>query len=87
MPNSKGAIKRQRQSRVARTLNRGAKSAVRTIVKTVESAIKKTDKDQASTSMLSAIKALDSAGRKGLMKKNAVARKKSRLQRAINAMS
>lgn len=87
MPNSKGSAKRHRQSKVDRTFNRSAKSSVRTLVKSVETAIKKTDKAEAGTCMLSAIKALDSAARKGLLKKNSVARKKSRLQRKINQLS
>ncbi|MGL4524254.1 MAG: 30S ribosomal protein S20 [Spirochaetia bacterium] len=86
MPNSKGSAKRHRQSRVLRSNNRSAKSAVRSIVKDVEASIKKSDKNAATSSMLSAIKALDSAARKGLFKKNAVARKKSRLQKKINSM-
>lgn len=87
MPNSKGSAKRHRQSRAARSCNRSAKSAVRTLVKSVESAIKKTDKDQAAQRMLCAVKALDTAARKGLLKKNTVARKKSRLQRKINQLA
>lgn len=86
MPNSKDSAKRHRQSRVNRAHNRSAKSAVRTLVKSVESAIKKTGKAEAGESMLTAIKALDSAARKGLFKKNTVARKKSRLQRKINQL-
>ncbi len=87
MPNSKGSAKRHRQSKAARSCNRSAKAAVRTVVKSVEAAIKKTDKNEAVSRMLCAVKALDTAARKGLLKKNSAARKKSRLQRKINQLS
>ena len=56
-------------------------------MKSVEAAIKKSDKNEAVSHMGSAVKALDTAARKGLLKKNTVARKKSRLQRKINQLS
>lgn len=86
MPNNKNAEKRDRQSKVARVSNRSAKSAVRGLVKTVEKAIDVADKQVAIDNVTKMIKGLDTAARKGLIKKNTAARKKSRLVKKINAM-
>lgn len=86
MPNNKNAEKRDRQSKDVRVSNRSAKSAVRSLVKTVEKAIDVADKQVAVDNVMKMIKGLDTAARKGLIKKNAAARKKSRLVRKINAM-
>ncbi len=86
MPNNKNAEKRDRQSKEARVSNRSAKSAVRGLVKTVEKAIDASEKQMAIDNVGKMIKGLDTAARKGLIKKNVAARKKSRLVRKINAM-
>lgn len=86
MPNSKDSAKRDRQAKAARLRNRSARSAVRTLVKSVEAAIAKADKTDAAEKARAMGKALNTAARKGLLKKNAAARKKSRLQKQINKL-
>jgi len=64
--------------------NKTAKSAVRTSVKKLVTLVQK--KDPASEAALKEmIKKIDTASRKGIIKKNAAARKKSRMQRFYNS--
>ncbi|MCL2519990.1 MAG: 30S ribosomal protein S20 [Spirochaetaceae bacterium] len=86
MPNSRDSAKRDRKAKAVRLVNRSAKSAVRTIVKKVEKQIAAGDKANATEDVKKMVKALDTAARKGLFSKNAVARKKSRLQKKINKL-
>jgi len=77
------AEKRHRQSEERRMRNKTAKSAVRTSVKKFITLVQK--KDPASEAALKdMIKKIDTASRKGIIKKNAAARKKSRMQRFYN---
>jgi small subunit ribosomal protein S20 len=77
------AEKRHRQSEERRMRNKAAKSAVRTSVKKFITLVQK--KDPASEAALrEMIKKIDTASRKGIIKKNAAARKKSRMQRFYN---
>ena len=87
MPNIKSAIKRVKQNDKRRALNASQKSALRTSIKAVESAVANSDATNAQTALLLAAKKLDKAAGKGLIHKNAAARKKSRLTKAVNAIS
>ena len=79
------AEKRHRQSEERRMRNKTAKSAVRTSIKKFVILAQK--KDPASEAALKdMIKKIDTASRKGIIKKNAAARKKSRMQRFYNSM-
>ena len=67
-----------------------AKSAVRTSVKKFLAAAQKKDKTEAETAATESalrdmVKKIDTASRKGIIKKNTAARKKSRMQRFYNA--
>ena len=86
MPNSRDSAKRDRKAKAVRMANRSAKSAVRTIVKRVERQIAAGDVVKAKEDARKMAKALDTAARKRLISKNAVARKKSRLQKKINKL-
>ena len=71
--------------------NKAAKSAVRTSVKKFVTLAQKKDSSEAGASATQAalrdmIKKLDTASRKGIIKKNTAARKKSRMQRFYNSM-
>ena len=78
------AEKRHRQSEERRMRNKMAKSAVRTSIRKFVSLVQK--KDPASEAALKdMIKKIDTASRKGILKRNAAARKKSRMQRFYNA--
>jgi small subunit ribosomal protein S20 len=87
MPNIKSAIKRVKQSEKRRLQNMSQKSALRTSVKTLEVAIASQDATNAQEALVTASKKLDKAVSKGLLHKNAAARKKSRLAKAVNAVS
>lgn len=87
MPNIKSAIKRVKTSEKRRALNASQKSALRSAVKTADQAIAGTDVDAAKAALITATKKLDKAVTKGLIHKNAAARKKSRLAKRLNALS
>lgn len=84
MPNIKSSIKRVKTSEKRRQLNASQKSALRTAVKAAENALAGGDADQAKTALQFAMKKLDKAVTKGLIHKNAAARKKSRLAKRYN---
>jgi len=79
------AIKRHKQSEVRRMHNRMAKSAVRTMAKKYTLAVKEGKKDDATTLLKSLVSKLDTIARKGIIKKNAASRKKSRMQILYNS--
>lgn len=87
MPNIKSAIKRTKTSEKRRLRNASQKSALRTAVKQADRAIAGTDVAAAREALQLAQKKLDKAVTKGLIHKNAAARKKSRLAKKLNAMS
>ncbi|MBM4762355.1 30S ribosomal protein S20 [Bacillus sp. B15-48] len=84
MPNIKSAIKRVKVSEANRAQNITVKSAMRTAVKKAEAAIVNND-SEANTAFAAAASKLDKAATKGLIHKNAAARKKSRLMKKLNA--
>jgi small subunit ribosomal protein S20 len=77
------AEKRHRQSEERRMRNKAAKSAVRTSVKKFITLVQKKD-PESEAALKDMIKKIDTASRKGIIKKNAAARKKSRMQRFYN---
>jgi small subunit ribosomal protein S20 len=86
MPHHKSAEKRLRQT-VKRTVVNGARlSRVRTFVKKVEVAIETGDKAAAQSAFQEAQPELHRATTKGVMHRNTVARKLSRLAARINAL-
>ena len=87
MANIKSAIKRVKTNETARAKNMTQKSAVRTNVKKVEAAIALNDAKAANETIVAAVKGLDKAATKGLISKNAAARKKSRLMKKVNQLN
>ncbi|MFC6332478.1 30S ribosomal protein S20 [Paenibacillus septentrionalis] len=87
MPNIKSAIKRVKTNEKRRALNASQRSALRTAVKTADQALVGTDVEAAKVALINASKKLDKAVTKGLIHKNAAARKKSRLAKKLNALS
>jgi small subunit ribosomal protein S20 len=82
---SSSAEKRHRKSEERRLRNKSVKSTVRTSVKHfVALAQKKDPKTEAALKEM--IKKIDTAAGKGIIKKNAAARKKSRMQRFYNSI-
>jgi small subunit ribosomal protein S20 len=83
---NKSAEKRQRQNEKRRLRNKMEKSAIRSTAKKVVVAAQGKDTAAAETALMDMIKRIDTAARKGIVKKNAAARKKSRMQRLVNAL-
>ncbi|CAM2833693.1 30S ribosomal protein S20 [Paenibacillus sediminis] len=87
MPNIKSAVKRVKTSDKRRQLNASQRSALRTAVKVAETALTTNEVEAAKAAVLAASKKLDKAVTKGLIHKNAAARKKSRLAKKLNALN
>jgi len=79
------AEKRHRKSEERRLRNKSAKSAVKSSVKKFVSLAQGKD-PEAEKALREMIKKIDTAAGKGIISKNAAARKKSRMQRYYNVM-
>jgi len=85
------AEKRHRQSEVRRMQNKAVKSAVRTSIKKFVALAQRKDMPEAGITESEAalkemVKKIDTAARKGIIKRNAAARKKSRMQKFFNSL-
>jgi len=83
----KSAAKRLHQSIGRRLRNRKSKSTAKTAIHKFEANIIAKDKTAAAIQLIQVQKLLDTAAGKGILHKNQVARKKSRLAHALNALS
>ncbi len=83
LPNIKSAKKRVAVSELRWLRNRSQRSKLRSLVKNTQLAME-TDLEKAKNLLTLTIKELDQAASKGLIHKNAAARKKSRLMRKFN---
>ncbi len=79
------AVKRHKQSEVRRIRNKAVKSSVRTGAKKYVTSVQAKDQAKAGDLLHDLIKDLDTAARKGIISRNAAARKKSRMQKLFNA--
>jgi len=79
------AEKRHRKSEERRLRNKSTKSAVKTSVKKFVALAQKKD-PQAEAALREMIKKIDTAAGKGIITKNAAARKKSRMQKYYNSI-
>jgi small subunit ribosomal protein S20 len=86
MANHPSAEKRHRQNLKKRARNRSARSEIRTSIKSALQAAKSGDKDTASSSLKTATSLLGKASVKGLHHKNNVARRVSRLTKAVDRL-
>ena len=84
MPNIKSAAKRVEVIRARTLRNARIKSALKTSIRRFEEALKASDRNEASLKLRSALRSLDKAVTKGVLHKNAAARKKSRLTKRFN---
>jgi small subunit ribosomal protein S20 len=84
MANIKSAKKRILVSRRNADKNKAERSEVKTATKKVYAAIESGDKK---AELVSATKTIEMAGSKGVYHKNNVARKVSRISKAVNAMA
>jgi small subunit ribosomal protein S20 len=83
---NKSAEKRNRQNEKLRAANKMVKSSIRTAAKKVVAAAEGKDKANAEAALHTMMSEIDTAARKGIVKKNAAARKKSRMQRLVNSL-
>lgn len=84
MANHKSALKRHRQSLLARARNRAVKTRVRNVIKVVRSALASGDTTAAEAALLTATKVLDKAASKKVIHWKTAARNISRLSVAVN---
>lgn len=87
MPNIKSAKKRVLVSERNRVRNKTWKSAVRTVRNSVADAVKSTSAKNATEALSHAYAVIDKAVAKGVLHKNAAARRKSRLATRVQALS
>lgn len=84
MPNTKQALKRMRVTAKRTARNRNIKSTVKTAVRRYSDTVGQGDLDTAPDKLQVAVKTIDKAVSKGVVHKNAAARKKSRLTKRLN---
>lgn len=86
MANIKSAIKRIEIAEENRIRNRAVKSSVKTAVRRFQEAAASGDEAKSQEAMVKAVSQVDRAAAKGVIHKNAAARKKSALMKAQNAV-
>ena len=86
MPNIKSAIKRVSVIDKKTLQNNMVKSAYKTAVKTFEAAVAEGDKTKATEAYKVAVKKVDQACTKGVIKANTASRKKSSLSKKLNTL-
>lgn len=86
MANTKSAQKAWRQGQSRAVRNQAARSAVRTYVKKATEAVAGTA-EEAAVAVLAAVRALDRAAQRGIVHRNAAARRKSRLMSRLHQLS
>ncbi|MHB0998241.1 MAG: 30S ribosomal protein S20 [Armatimonadota bacterium] len=84
MPNIKSVIKDVKRSRLLHERNIATKSKIKTFVKKAKSVIDAGDTAAAMQSVSIAESIIDKAAEKGIIHRNAAARRKSRLMRDAN---
>lgn len=82
MPNIKSAKKRVLVTKKETVLNNDVKASMKTAIKKVEKAV---TKEEAATLSLEAIKRIDNAASKGVIKANTRDRYKTRVQKIVNS--
>ena len=87
MANIKSAKKRIKVIQKKTLRNKMIRSAVKTEIKKVNTAIASGDKAAANTALRNAASAIDKAKSKGIYHKNTASRKIARLSKAVNRMA
>ena len=87
MANTPQSKKRARQSDRRQDVNKARRSRIRTFLRKVEEAIASGDKDQAAAALKAAQPELARGITKGVLHKNTVARKMSRLSSRVKAIT
>ena len=87
MPNIQSSKKDVISSKIAYEKNKANKSALKTVLKKYDAALADGDKAAAEGAYKAAVKAVDQAINKGIMNKNAAARKKSSMTLKLNKLA
>lgn len=87
MANTPQSKKRARQAERRTDINKARRSRIRTFLRKLEDAITAGNADEAKAALLAAQPELDRGVTKGVMHKNTVARKKSRLSSRVKALT
>ncbi|MBN2306709.1 30S ribosomal protein S20 [Candidatus Peregrinibacteria bacterium] len=85
MPIIKSAIKRMKQNAASRDRNRHYRSHMKSVIKLLLTYVQQGEIEKAKKILPDVISAIDIAAKKRIIHENNAARKKSRIQRAINA--
>ena len=86
MANHKSALKRAKQSEIKRLRNKGYKTRVKNVFKSVEGAVAQNSIEEAKAGLTDAVSLIQKTASKGIFHKNKAARKISRLARKINQL-
>ncbi len=86
MPNIKSAIKRVSVIETKTSQNNMVKSAYKTAIKAFEAAVAEGNKSEAEKAFNEAVKKVDQACTKGVLKANTASRKKSALAKKLNTL-
>ena len=86
MPNIKSAIKRVKVSETKTSENTMIKTAYKTAVKNFMSEVESGNKEKATELYKVAVKAIEKAATKGVIKDNTASRKKSSLAKTLNTV-
>jgi len=87
MANIKSAKKRALQATIRQQRNRSYRSRMRTAIKQLRSAVAEGDQKTAQSLLGGTCSIIDSTAQKGVIHANVAARTKSRLTRAVTALS
>lgn len=87
MAHHKDALKRIKQDEKRRLRNQAVKTHYRNRIKKVKAALESGQAEAAQTALKAAVGAIDRAVSKGVIHKNTGSRYKSRLSRAVKALS
>lgn len=86
VPNIKSAKKRVLVSKAKTAQNKAIKTALKTVLKKANTAVESKNTEESAAAVRLAIKKVDQAAAKGILHKNAAARKKSALARSLNTI-
>ena len=84
MPNIKSAKKRVKTTEVRTLRNKMIKSDMKPAIKKLDAAIVEGNKDNIDTTFRAAVKTVDQATAKGVLKKNTASRKKAQMAIKVN---
>lgn len=85
MANIKSSKKDLKRSAKRRAVNGAVKTSLKTYVKKARVAVAGADAEAGQSALTQAVKSLDKAAQRGIIHKNAAARRKSRLAKQANA--